>query len=99
MLNNKQTMNEQYPEESICPQDIAVDKELDVRADRCPLPLLKAKLALSHLSEGQVLKVLASDRGTLRDFPAFSRISGHQLLLCGEFDGICVHILRKKLRA
>ena len=95
MVNHQQNSDERVHELASF-NGIAFDKELDVREDKCPLPLLKAKLAMNNMPEGCVLKVLATDRGSLRDFPSFSRISGHQLLLSGEFDGICVHILRKK---
>jgi tRNA 2-thiouridine synthesizing protein A len=56
------------------------DKELDARGLNCPLPILRTKKALADLQSGQVLKVLATDPGAVKDFEAFSRQTGHQLL-------------------
>lgn len=56
------------------------DQELDTSGLSCPMPLLKAKLALHQLEPGQVLKVIATDSGSLRDFPAYTRVSDHELL-------------------
>jgi tRNA 2-thiouridine synthesizing protein A len=55
-------------------------KELDARGLNCPLPILKAKKALAEISSGQVLRVMATDPGSVRDFQAFSRQTGNQLL-------------------
>lgn len=54
--------------------------ELDACGLRCPLPLLKAKLLLASLETGQILKVQATDAGSQRDFRAFARLAGHDLL-------------------
>jgi tRNA 2-thiouridine synthesizing protein A len=56
------------------------DRELDVRGLNCPLPILRAKKALGDLSAGQVLKVLATDPGAVKDFQAFCKQTGNQLL-------------------
>ena len=80
-------------------QNIVIDKILDVKDCSCPLPLLKAKLVLNTLLKGQTLKVIATDKGSLRDFPSFCRISGNTLLLSGEFNDVCIHIIRKQLGA
>ncbi len=58
--------------------DIA--KEIDTRGMNCPLPILKAKKALAELESGQLLKVVATDPGSLRDFQAFTRQTGHELV-------------------
>lgn len=55
-------------------------KELDARGLNCPLPILKTKKALSEMASGQVLRVLATDPGSVRDFIAFSRQTGNALL-------------------
>jgi tRNA 2-thiouridine synthesizing protein A len=55
-------------------------KELDARGLNCPLPILKAKKALAELNSGEVLRVMATDPGSVRDFQAFSRQTGNQLL-------------------
>jgi tRNA 2-thiouridine synthesizing protein A len=60
------------------------DKELDARGLNCPLPILKAKKALTDMQAGQVLKILATDPGSVKDFQAFSRQTGHQLLSHSE---------------
>ncbi len=59
---------------------INFDREVDARGLNCPLPILRAKKALSELKAGQVLKVVSTDSGSQRDFEAFSRQTGHELL-------------------
>lgn len=56
------------------------DLEVDARGLNCPLPILRAKKALSELQPGQVLKVLATDTGSVRDFQAFAKQTGNELL-------------------
>lgn len=56
------------------------DRELDARGLNCPLPILKAKKALADMSSGQVLKVLSTDAGSVRDFQAFAKQTGNDLL-------------------
>ena len=56
------------------------DKELDTRGLNCPLPILKAKKALADMASGEVLKVMATDPGSVRDFQAFARQTGNTLL-------------------
>ena len=60
------------------------DKELDARGLNCPLPILRTKKALAELASGQVLKVRATDPGAVKDFQAFSRQTGHELLSHSE---------------
>lgn len=71
-------------------------KEIDTRGLNCPLPILKAKKALTELGQGQVLKVLATDPGSTRDFQAFARQTGHELLEQSEANGEFVHYLRRR---
>ncbi|HTN29362.1 MAG TPA: sulfurtransferase TusA family protein [Pseudomonas sp.] len=73
----------------------ACDAELDASGLNCPLPLLKAKLELNRLPSGAVLKVTATDAGSQRDFRAFSRLAGHELLREEEEAGIFRYWLRK----
>ncbi|MCX7663620.1 MAG: sulfurtransferase TusA family protein, partial [Tepidimonas fonticaldi] len=54
--------------------------ELDARGLNCPLPILKAKKALAEMTSGQVLKVIATDAGSVRDFQAFAKQTGNELL-------------------
>ncbi len=72
------------------------DKELDARGLNCPLPILRAKKALTGLQSGQVLKVLATDPGAVRDFQAFSRQTGHELLSHAEANKEFSFFMRKK---
>ena len=69
--------------------------ELDTSGLRCPLPLLKAKLALNNLASGQLLKVTATDAGSQRDFRAFARLAGHQLAHETAVAGVYCYWLRK----
>ena len=72
------------------------DKELDTRGLNCPLPILKAKKALAEMAAGQLLKVLATDPGSLRDFQAFSRQTGHELVEQATHGDEFVHVLRRR---
>ena len=56
------------------------DKELDARGLNCPLPILRTKKALTDMTSGQVLKILATDPGSVKDFQAFSKQTGNELL-------------------
>ena len=62
----------------------------------CPMPLLKAKLALNQLPAGAVLKVIATDAGAQRDIPAFARLAGHELLDTQQQGAQFIFYLRKK---
>lgn len=76
---------------------VTADKEIDTRGLNCPLPILKAKKALADLTSGQVLKVLATDPGSLRDFQAFARQTGHTLLGQETLPGNeFIHLLRRR---
>jgi tRNA 2-thiouridine synthesizing protein A len=72
------------------------DKELDARGLNCPLPILKTKKALADLRSGQVLKVLATDPGAVKDFQTFSRQTGHALLASEEANKAFTFFMRKK---
>ena len=63
---------------------MTIDKELDARGLNCPLPILKAKKALAELTSGQLLRVLSTDQGSVRDFQAFAKQTGHEMV---EMDG------------
>jgi tRNA 2-thiouridine synthesizing protein A len=60
------------------------DKEVDARGLNCPLPILRAKKALAEMRAGQTLRVLATDPGSVKDFQAFARQTGNDLLRQGE---------------
>lgn len=72
------------------------DAELDASGLNCPLPLLKAKLELNRLPRGAVLKVIATDAGSQRDFRAFADLAGHSLLHEEVEAGVYRYWLRKK---
>jgi tRNA 2-thiouridine synthesizing protein A len=72
------------------------DKDLDVQGLNCPLPILRAKKALAELKSGQVLRVLATDPGSVKDFQAFARQTGNQLLSHAEDDKVFTFFMKKK---
>jgi tRNA 2-thiouridine synthesizing protein A len=72
------------------------DKELDARGLNCPLPILRTKKALSDLQSGQVLKVLATDPGAVKDFQTFSKQTGHELLSHSEAEREYTFFMKKK---
>ena len=74
---------------------VAHDAELDASGLNCPLPLLKAKMALNGLPSGAVLKVIASDAGSQRDFRTFARLAGHTLLRDEDQAGVYRYWLKK----
>jgi TusA-related sulfurtransferase len=71
-------------------------KEVDARGLNCPLPILKAKKALADMASGQVLKVVATDPGSMRDFQAFARQTGNELLEQAAVGDEFVHYLRRR---
>jgi TusA-related sulfurtransferase len=71
-------------------------KELDTRGLNCPLPILKAKKALADMQSGEVLKVVSTDPGSMRDFQAFARQTGNELLEQGSAADEFVHYLRRR---
>ena len=73
-----------------------INKEIDTRGLNCPLPILKAKKALAELQSGQVLKVVSTDAGSLRDFQAFARQTGHELLEQQTIEQDFIHVLRRR---
>ncbi|NRF47026.1 sulfurtransferase TusA family protein [Pseudomonas stutzeri] len=77
------------------PLSPACDAELDAVGLDCPMPLLKAKLELNCLPSGAVLKVVASDPGSQRDFRSFAKLAGHALLHEEVEDGLYRYWLRK----
>ncbi len=72
-----------------------VDLELDLSGLTCPLPLLKTKQSLNKLHSGQVVKVIATDPGSERDFQVFAEQSGNQLLEFEKADNRFVYWIRK----
>jgi len=72
------------------------NKELDTRGLNCPLPILKAKKALADMLSGEVLKVVATDPGSVRDFQAFARQTGNELVEQTSGEKEFVHYLRRR---
>lgn len=72
------------------------DRELDVKGLNCPLPILRTKRALSDMSPGQVLHVLATDPGSLKDFQAFARQTGNELVEQTTEGDTTAHVLRRR---
>lgn len=73
-----------------------VDVEVDARGLNCPLPILKAKKALNDMSSGQLLRVLATDAGSVRDFEAFARQTGNELVEQTTQGKEFVHVLKRR---
>jgi tRNA 2-thiouridine synthesizing protein A len=72
------------------------DVEIDTRGLNCPLPILKAKKALAGMQSGQVLKVVSTDTGSLRDFVAFAKQTGNELLSQSTEGSDFIHILKRR---
>ncbi len=72
------------------------DREVDARGLNCPLPILRAKKALNDMSPGQVVRVLSTDPASVRDFQAFAKQTGNELLEHGEGDGAFFFVLKRK---
>ena len=73
-----------------------IDKEIDTRGLNCPLPILKAKKALAELKSGQTLKVVSTDAGSVRDFQAFAKQTGNELLEQTTEGADFIHVLKRR---
>jgi len=71
------------------------DAELDARGLNCPLPILRAKKSINELAPGQVLRIVATDPGSVKDFEAFSKQTGNELLESTEQNGEFVYLIKK----
>ncbi|MHB1231606.1 MAG: sulfurtransferase TusA family protein [Burkholderiales bacterium] len=72
------------------------DKELDARGLNCPLPILRTKKSLAELGAGQVLKIVATDPGSVKDFQAFAKQTGNELMSSTEGGGEFTFFMKKK---
>jgi len=72
------------------------DKELDARGLNCPLPILRAKKALTGMQSGQVLKIVATDPGSVRDFQNFCKQTGNELLSHAEMQKEFTFYMKRK---
>ena len=68
---------------------------LDTSGMNCPLPILKTKKAIKDLASGETLKVLSTDPGSVKDFEAFCRSTGNELVESGEADGTFNFLIKK----
>lgn len=71
------------------------DRELDASGLNCPLPILRAKKSLTDMNRGEVLKVISTDQGSLKDFEAFCKQTNNPLLSSAEQDGKFIFFLKK----
>ncbi len=71
------------------------DEELDASGLNCPLPILRAKKALAGMESGKVLRIIATDPGSVKDFEAFAKQTGNELLESGEEGGKFVFLIKK----
>lgn len=72
------------------------DKELDASGLNCPLPILRAKKALNDMTSGQILRIIATDPGSVKDFDAFAKQTGNELLESTEEGGKFYYWIKKK---
>jgi len=72
------------------------DKEVDASGLSCPLPILKAKKALSEADSGQTVKIIATDKGSIRDFQAFAKQTGNELVEQETIGDTFIHVLRRR---
>ena len=72
------------------------NKELDARGLNCPLPILRCKKGLAEIENGQILKVMATDPGSVKDFQAFCKQTGHELLSLEQADKEFIFYIRKR---
>ena len=72
------------------------DKDLDTRGLNCPLPILRTKKALTDMQSAQVLRIVATDPGSVKDFETFAKQTGHQLLSHGEAGGEFTFLIKKR---
>ena len=74
----------------------AIDQDLDTRGLVCPLPILRTKQSLSRMASGQILKIVATDPGSVIDFQVFAEQTGNELLSLSEATGEFIFILKKR---
>lgn len=73
-----------------------IDRELDTRGLNCPLPILKAKKALAEMTSGQLLRVVSTDPGSKRDFAAFAKQTGNELMAQSTEGTDFIHVLKRR---
>ena len=73
-----------------------IHKEIDTRGLNCPLPILKAKKALTDMQTGQLLRVVSTDAGSARDFQAFAKQTGNDLIDQQTLGNEFIHVLKRR---
>ncbi len=81
--------------ESLNPESLSVDKVLDASGLNCPLPILKARKALGEIDAGQILKVTSTDPGSVKDFDAFCRQTGNEIVASSSHGDTYEFMIRK----
>jgi tRNA 2-thiouridine synthesizing protein A len=89
-------MNSFFADGEYCVSELTFDVELDVRQLACPLPILRAKKSLAFMSSDQVLKVVATDKGSPKDFVDFCSKTGNELLSSTEQGGEFIFLIRRR---
>ncbi len=89
-------VNHSMSDLSIVSDIMEYQKELDARGLNCPLPILKAKKALAEMETGQVLRIVATDSGSVRDFQAFAKQTGNALLAHSQNGLEFTFLMRRK---
>jgi len=72
------------------------DKELDARGLNCPLPILRTKKSLTDMASGQVLKIIATDPGSVKDFQAFAKQTGNELVSSETANNEFIYFMKRK---
>lgn len=72
-----------------------ITKTLDAKGLACPMPIVKTKKAMDTMNTGEVLKVLATDKGSLNDLSAWAKSGGHELVSYEENDGVLMFLIKK----
>ena len=73
-----------------------VDKELDTRGLNCPMPIMKAKKAMTEINAGQVLKIISTDPGSVKDFDAFVKQTGYEMINSSQAGNDFIFVIKKK---
>ncbi len=77
-------------------EEFIIDRELDARGMNCPLPLLKLKQQINSMESGQIIQVLTTDQGSLRDFKAYTHQVGHKMLQLSEENDQYRFVIKKR---
>ncbi len=76
-------------------EELRIAATADVRGLSCPMPVVKAKKAIGQVQPGEVIEILASDRGSVKDIPAWCQAAGHTLIRMDESDGVFRYLVRR----